>query len=188
MTGIGRAYYNFRYWGFPRQQLKVLNGTNTTYAEAGFLLQKEIPPVPEPCRFSVCSTTGLSSFSIVRASYEEMIAVAADSDSQTIIIDSRSPEKYAGKPGSTLIDRIGNSYVAFEGHIRTAANIDYKTVLVDQSIENPLLPQEVLEKVLNKNNLNENMKYFVYGTDAFDDSLLFLALDAVCPQLACEVI
>ena len=46
MTSIGRAYFNFRYWGFPRQQLKVLNGTSATYAAAGFALQTEDPPVP----------------------------------------------------------------------------------------------------------------------------------------------
>jgi len=129
MTETARAYFNFRYWGFPKQQLKVLNGTNATYAAGGFLLQTKTPPIPTPCKFSVCDTTGSDSFSAVRASLEEMLSAAADNDPDTIILDSRSPAEYAGTPGSTLFDSTADKYVAFEGHIRTAVNIDYKNLL-----------------------------------------------------------
>ena len=178
MTGISRAYFNFRYWGFPRQQLKVLNGTNATYAVAGFPLQAEDPPVPGPCQYSVCSTKGPASFSAVRASFAEMLAVAEDNDSKTIIIDSRPPEEYAGKPGSTPINKDKTGYVAFEGHLRTAVNLDYKTFLLEQSNGNPLLPQEDLLKILNKHNMDANKVSFVYGRNGQDDAVLFLALDA----------
>ncbi|KPJ98344.1 MAG: hypothetical protein AMJ60_08630 [Desulfobacterales bacterium SG8_35] len=178
MTAISRAYFNFRYWGFPRQQLKVLNGTSATYAAAGFALRTEAPPVPEPCQYSVCSTTGPASFSNVRASFADMLLVAEDNDVGTVIIDSRSPEEYSGKPGSTLLNRDKREYVAFEGHIRTAVNIDYQTLLVGQSNTNQLLPKEDLLQALNKHNLVGNNISFVYGKNGQDGSVLFLALDA----------
>ena len=178
MTSIGRAYFNFRYWGFPRQQLKVLNGTTATYAAAGFPLQNEAPPVPELCQYSVCSTKGPASFSNVRASFAEMLTVAEDNDPATIIIDSRSSEVYAGKPGSTLLNEEKNEYSVFEGHIRTAVNLEYKDLLLGQSNGNPLLPHEDLLKILNRHNIAGNKVNFLYGGGGQDDSVLFLALDA----------
>ena len=179
MNSIARAYFNFRYWGFPRQQLKVLNGTNATYAAAGSALQTDNPAVPEPCQYSVCRTKGLSSFSAVRASVTEMLSVAEDNNPLTIIIDSRPPAAYAGNPGGTLLNKDQNEYVAFEGHIRTAVNIDYKTLLSGQSNTNPLLPKEELLGALNKLDINGNRATFVYGSSGEGDAVLFLVLDAV---------
>ena len=35
MMNVGRAYFNFRYWGFPKERLKVLDGTKkATYRDA----------------------------------------------------------------------------------------------------------------------------------------------------------
>jgi 3-mercaptopyruvate sulfurtransferase SseA len=178
MTSISRAYFNFRYWGFPRQQLKVLNGTSATYAAAGFSLAPDKPPVPEPCQYSVCSTKGLASFSAVRASFAEMLSVAENNDSKTIIIDSRSPEEFSGKPGSTPLNKDKNEYVAFEGHVKTAVNLDYKTLLVDHSNGNPLLPHDDLARIMNYHNIDHNRISFVYGSNGQGGSVLFLALDA----------
>ena len=178
MTGIGRAYFNFRYWGFPRQQLKVLNGSSATYKAAGFALQTASPPAPAPCRYSVCSTRGISAFSAVRAPFAEMLLVTEDTDAGNTIIDTRSPAEYAGKPGTTLLNRDTNDYVAFEGHIQRAVNLDYKTFLVDQGNGNPLLPRQDLKLIMNKHNITENNISFVYGTNGLDGSVLFLALDA----------
>ena len=113
MTGIGRAYFNFRYWGFPRQQLKVLNVTNEDYAIAGFVLENETPPAPEPCQYTVCNLQLHSSVYTVRASLQEMIHVAEDNNPQTIIIDSRSPDEYGGNAGSTSVDAQEAEYVIF---------------------------------------------------------------------------
>lgn len=35
---VGRAYFTFRYWGFPKERLKVLDGLNAAYASAGYEL------------------------------------------------------------------------------------------------------------------------------------------------------
>lgn len=179
MSNIARAYFNFRYWGFPRQQLKVVNGTNLSYAAAGFTLHTENPAKPEFCQYSVCRTKGLSSFSAVRASFMEMLSVAEDNDPSSIIIDTRFSESYDGNPGSTLLNKDKSGYVTFEGHIRTAVNIDYKTLLTGQSNSDYLLPKEDLLNVLKKRDINENKISFVYGSGGKEDSVLFLVLDAV---------
>ncbi|NOR26027.1 MAG: hypothetical protein GQ542_16910, partial [Desulforhopalus sp.] len=179
MTSIGRAYFNFHYWGFPRQQLKVLNGTNATYAAAGFALQTENSSIQEPCQYSVCSTRGSHSFSAVRASFAEMISLLEDNDPATIIIDARTSAEYAGNPGSTLLNNEKNEYVVFEGHLRTAVNIDYKSLLIGESNTNQLLPKEDLLSALNKYNIDENKISYVYGKNGEDGSVLFLVLDAV---------
>jgi 3-mercaptopyruvate sulfurtransferase SseA len=178
MTGIGRAYFNFRYWGFPRQQLKVLNGTTTTYGAAGFALQTENPPVPVPCQYSVCNTRNLSSFSAVRASLAEMIAQAEDSTAESTILDTRSSAEYAGTPGSTIVNRENNEYVTFEGHLKRAVNVDYKTLLVEQSPGNPLIPKEDLEKIMNRKNIDGKNISYVYGRNGQEDGVAYLALDA----------
>jgi 3-mercaptopyruvate sulfurtransferase SseA len=179
MTEIARAYFNFRYWGFPKQQLKVLNGTNTTYTARGFSLQTETPSFSAPCQFSVCNTTGSDSFSAVRASLEEMFTIAADNNPDTIIIDSRSSEEYAGTPGSTLLDSTANKFVVFEGHIRTAVNIDYKSLLAAQGNNVFLASKKDLITILTRHYIDKNKKIFVYGSSPPEDSLLFLVLDAV---------
>lgn len=179
MTEIARAYFNFRYWGFPKQQLKVLNGTKATYAARGFSLQTKTPPVPVPCQFSVCNTTGSDSFSAVRASLEEMLSVAADNDPDTIILDSRSPAEYAGTPGSTLLDSTADKYVTFEGHIRTAVNINYKSLLVAQDSKVFLASKEDIMTILSRDDIDKNKRIFVYGSKPPEDSLLFLILDAL---------
>ncbi len=179
MTSVSRAYFNFRYWGFPRQQLKVMNGTSSTYAAAGFNLQTEIPPAPEPCRYDLCSSQSPSSFSAVRASFEEMVSQAEDNRAETVIIDIRSPAEYNGTPGSTLLNKERNEYAVFEGHVKKAINLDYRTLLVGQNVVNPLLPQDDLKRIMNRLRGDDKKISIVYGSNGLEGSVAFLALDAV---------
>ena len=107
-----------------------------------------------------------------------MLAVAEDKIPETIIIDSRSPDEYAGKPGSTLINKDRNEYVAFEGHIRTAVNMDYKTLLVKHDNPESSPAHGRFGAVLNKHKIDEKNISFVYGRNGHEDAVLFLALDA----------
>lgn len=47
-----RAYYNFRYWGFPKERLKVLQGGDAGWTAAGYTLTTDVPTVV-PSEFSV---------------------------------------------------------------------------------------------------------------------------------------
>ena len=40
-----RAYFTFRYWGFPKERLKVLNGGDDAWETAGHTLTTEVPTV-----------------------------------------------------------------------------------------------------------------------------------------------
>jgi len=42
---IARAYFTFRYWGFPKERLKVLNGGDNAWEDAGFTLDAVTPTV-----------------------------------------------------------------------------------------------------------------------------------------------
>jgi 3-mercaptopyruvate sulfurtransferase SseA len=178
LTGIGRAYFNFRYWGFPRQQLKVLNSTMKGYRAAGYPLQREAPPSPEISLYSVCSAPGLSAFSAIRASLAEMLKLAEKTADGVIIVDSRPAAAYEGSPGSTLLDRETQAYAAFEGHVKNALNLDSRLLLVAGNEARQLLPKDDLQKVMQAHHIIEDKISFVYGSNGQEDSLLFLALDA----------
>ena len=179
MMQIGRAYFNFRYWGFPRQSLKVLNSTNATYAASGFALQTATPPTPEPCSYSVCKVLSRTSFSDVRASFQEMILVSEDNDPGTVIIDSRSADEYSGKAGGTQVNRQKGIYVVFEGHIKTAVNQDHKVLLEEQSSSNPVLFKDDLAAIFKEINIDKTTTSFVYSRTGPGAAVTFLALDAM---------
>ena len=91
MLAIGRAYFIFRYWGFPKQRLKVMNGTNATYSEAGFPLETSGPPEPEDSPYTLCN---LAQNTSLRTSLSEMISIAEDTDPESVVIDARTSNEY----------------------------------------------------------------------------------------------
>ncbi len=167
MLAIGRAYFIFRYWGFPKQRLKVMNGTNATYVEAGFPLEKAVPPEPERSDFSVCSLTQNSS---LRASISDMIEIAEDADPESVVIDVRTSNEYSGISGAPE---------AFVGHIKTAVNLNYTGLLVDESSSNPLLPSQDIISIMDATGIDRTKTAYVYCHTGWRASVMFLALDAV---------
>jgi 3-mercaptopyruvate sulfurtransferase SseA len=172
MMHIGRAYFNFRYWGFPKKRLRVLNGTNATYEAAGYTLETVAPPAPTPSTYSVCDLPQNTS---VRTSLEEMIAVAEDSDETTVVIDARSAGEYAGDPGST---RVSTDYVAFEGHIKTAVHQEWSTLMVSGG-NGELLPKADLETAMSAIGVDSGDTTYSYCRTSWRAAATFLALDAV---------
>lgn len=93
-----RLWWTLRYWGFPRDNLKVLNGGNKAYAMAGNPLQKGItlPPIT-PSTLSVSDLP--RKFFSERIGLGELIALVdsgrtklADDDAEkVVVIDTRQP-------------------------------------------------------------------------------------------------
>ncbi|MDD2272731.1 MAG: selenite/tellurite reduction operon rhodanese-like protein ExtH [Desulfuromonadaceae bacterium] len=95
-----RAYFTFRYWGFPKDRLKVLNGGDDAWANAAYTLTSVVPEIT-PSTYSVRNiyTGNYSSFGL-RYSIGDMIALVdkvnlgtestADPDGITIL-DARGP-------------------------------------------------------------------------------------------------
>jgi len=179
MMNVGRAYFNFRYWGFPKERLKVLDGTkNATYRDAaGYALSDVATPLPTPSTYSVANLTPDVS---VRASMEEMIAYAQDSDPFTVIIDARSADEYNGVAHSTSVSSgPPRTYVAFEGHVKTAEHQEYVTLHQDGNRSNPLLPEDELIAAMTAINMDEDSTGISYCRTSWRAAIHFLALDAV---------
>jgi len=169
-----RAYYNFRYWGFPRSKLRVLNGfVDTTWADAGYPLQFEAPPTPEPSTYSVCYLK--QDPDRFRAPFEDMITVAADNDPKTVVIDTRSNEEYSGDNYKTAGSESGK-YVAFEGHIRGAKWLEY-TNLLDS--DGKLLSDTDLKNAFDSIGVDGTTTAYPYCRTSWRAAIAFLALDGV---------
>jgi thiosulfate/3-mercaptopyruvate sulfurtransferase len=114
-----RSYWIFRYWGFPKEKLKLLDGINFSW-EAAYGLTTEVPPAPVPSTYSVKNNAALRTD--LRASLLDMINVAEGRVANAIPIDMRSSAtdgSYAGKRGSTTgVFNPGSDFTAFEGHLK----------------------------------------------------------------------
>jgi len=127
MLNIGTTYFTFRYWGFPKERLKVMNGTNATYAAAGFSLENTVPPAPTASTYSVCQLTQNTS---MRASLSDMISLSEGSVLNGLAWDVRTPDEYNGVAGKTAGPSGASvGFTAFEGHLKGAVNLNYTTLL-----------------------------------------------------------
>ena len=178
MMNVGRAYFNFRYWGFPKERLRVLNGTKSaTYVtDAGYTLATTATTLPTPSTYSVSQLTPEVS---VRATMEDMISYAQDSDPSTVIIDARSDNEYNGVTRSTKVDTSIPTYVAFEGHIATAEHQEYTTLHQDGNRANPLLSTADLITAMEAIGVDKNATGISYCRTSWRAAIQFLALDAV---------
>lgn len=128
LLNVSAAYFNFRYWGFPKNRLKVLDRTNAAYETAGFTLQTTVPPAPASSSYSVCQLTQNTS---LRAPLSEMINVAEGAVPNVAIWDVRAPNEFNGVAGSTTgpSGSATTGFVAFEGHVKGAVNLNFNTHL-----------------------------------------------------------
>lgn len=125
---VGRLYFNFRYWGFPKNRLKVLNGLDGAY-KSKYGLVTTVPAITA----STYSVRNNPSFrDDLRVSLQEMIQYADTQPSNTVVIDGRGSNvpdggthSYDGDPMKTKGVFSSQTYtttdhVAFEGHIKGA--------------------------------------------------------------------
>ncbi len=129
-----RAYWIFRYWGFPKEKLKVLDGINFSYG-ALYGLTTDASPAPVPSTYSVRNNARLRTD--LRASLADMIKVAEGKVANAVPIDMRTAAtsgSYSGRRGSTqgVFSPRSTSpdfdYVTFEGRIKGAKAMDYTTL------------------------------------------------------------
>ncbi|MDA8104958.1 MAG: selenite/tellurite reduction operon rhodanese-like protein ExtH [Nitrospiraceae bacterium] len=175
LMALGRAYFNFRYWGFPKERLRVLDGFNDTYSKAGFTLDTTVPSAPPASTYSVCQLQTQSDR--FRAPLAEMITVAEDNDPKTVVLDARSPNEYNGVAGSTAGPTgASGGYVAFEGHVRTAVSQNYTTLL---GSDGRLLPKNDLISLFNAAGASSSTMSYSYCRTSYRAAITFLALDGV---------
>jgi len=117
MVCASRLWWTLYYWGFSPEKLRLLDGSNKGYADAGYPLQKGIDqPAVTPSHFSVAklSTRRLH----IRVGLDEMITLVDNgktSRGDVYLLDARQPpaayylkdERTAdGTPGSDAIPDI----------------------------------------------------------------------------------
>ncbi len=159
MLNMGTAYFTFRYWGFPKERLKVMNGTNSTYAAAGFSLEKTVPPAPLASNYSVCQLTQNTS---MRASLSDMISLAEGAVPNGLAWDVRTADEYNGVPGKTLGPSASatTGYTAFEGHVKGAVNLNYTTLLSADG--KTILDTDTIKAALNAIGVTADKRTHVY--------------------------
>jgi thiosulfate/3-mercaptopyruvate sulfurtransferase len=124
-----RAYWTFRYWGFAKEKLKLLDGINFAW-NAAYGLAPGDPPTPTPSTYSVKNNAQLRTD--LRASLGVMINVAEGKVANAVPVDMRTSEtdgSYIGKRGQTpgMFNPTGD-FVAFEGRLKGAKALNYTTM------------------------------------------------------------
>lgn len=124
---LTRGYATFRYWGFPKNRLKVLDGGNKAWKAAGYAMTTAIPTITK-------STYGVTPDNVsrirtdLRASLPEMIAAVTAGTATNDFIDGRATSPAVPGPTTDLID--GTKYVVFEGLVKGGRAYSY-TNLID---------------------------------------------------------
>lgn len=126
-----RTYWTFRYWGFSKEKLKLLDGINFAW-KALYGLTPGDPLTPAPSSYSVKNNARLRTD--LRASLSDMINVAEGKVANAVPVDMRSAPtdgSYIGRRGSTtgVFGPSGADYVTFEGRLKGAKALLYTDML-----------------------------------------------------------
>ncbi|MBT1075344.1 selenite/tellurite reduction operon rhodanese-like protein ExtH [Geobacter grbiciae] len=110
LWNLTRGYTTFRYWGFPKERLKVLDGGNKAWMAAGYDWTPAAPSIPKTT-YSVTPNGVNRVQADLRASLSEMIAAVTAGEKD--FIDGR------GSLAAGTTDLLDTSkYVVFEGRIK----------------------------------------------------------------------
>jgi 3-mercaptopyruvate sulfurtransferase SseA len=157
-----RAYFTFRYWGFPKEKLKLLDGVNFSWA-ASYGLTTDMPPTPVPSTYSVKNNAALRTD--LRASLLDMINVTEGRVANAVPIDMRSVAttgSYAGVRGSTAgVFNPVSDYTVFEGHLKGGKALLY-TDMFDAGQQYRFKPADALAKMFTDVNIDGTKYTHVY--------------------------
>ena len=190
---VGRAYWMFRYWGFSKDRLKVLNGLNAAYADAYGL--STASPTINASTYSVRSNVSFRGD--LRASLMDMINFADGKDTNTVVCDTRGQDgdgydtksSYSGDAKQTtgvwtvVAPKVSPNYVAFEGHINGAvalnSNFFYKKVTGTTYTYQVLLSPADMAAMLASHGITSADTIIVHCRTGVIASGAFVAIDAV---------
>lgn len=123
---LTRGYTTLRYWGFPKNRLKVLDGGNKAWKAAGYAMTTAIPTITKS---TYCVTPDNVSRirTDLRASIPEMIAAVSAGTATNDFIDGRATSPTVPGPTTDLID--GTKYVVFEGLVKGGRAYSYSNLI-----------------------------------------------------------
>ncbi len=170
---MGSAYYDLRYWGIPKKQLKVVNGLIKDYKTAGYAWDTNTP-APAGGTYSVCNLDQSTSIDEVRAPLQEMMSVAKDNDANTVILDVRNLNEYNGENAT--------SDTSFSGRIRTAVLATYTDMITNGSSNAAgakIKSAADLKTYLEAKGASSAKQHYVHCRTSIRAGVGFLAIDAM---------
>ncbi|MEJ2032771.1 MAG: selenite/tellurite reduction operon rhodanese-like protein ExtH [Deltaproteobacteria bacterium] len=185
---VGRAYWTFRYWGFPKDRLKVLNGLDAAYADQYGLTDAASPAIT-PSTYSVQQNPSFRGD--LRASLGDMIDIADGNVPNAVVMDTRGEDgdgynttsSYSGDPMKTSGVWTKGTYVVFEGHINGGialnAKFFFETVTGTTQTYQVFLPASDMAALLAANGVDSTQKVVVHCRTGVIASGVFVAIDSV---------
>lgn len=175
-----RGYWTFRYWGFSKEKLKVLDGINCDYGKK-FTMSTTTTPAPTPSTYSIRDNSLLRND--LRASLSEMIDLADGKIANAIPVDFRGPTgSYAGTAGSTTgvfgITGGPTDYTVFEGRVKGAKTLLWSSML-DSANNYKFLSQSDLTSKLTAIGVDSTKTSYVYCRTGVIASSAFFVLDGI---------
>ncbi len=169
-----RAYWTFRYWGFPKERLKLLNGGSDAFAAAYPELMSDVVPNPTPSTYSVRNLAGLNDD--LRASVSEMIEIVKGLPTSTtdIVFDARGSSYYTGSNATSGL-LLSGSKVVFDGHPEGGQYLSQGELFTDGKYKTAA----EIEALFAAKGWDASKKTTVYCTSGYSATPLFFALDAI---------
>ncbi len=168
-----RAYWTFRYWGFPKSHLKLLNGGNNAFAAAYPSLMNQNVPSPTPSTYSVRNLAGLNDD--LRASVGEIIEIIKTlPDSTTnIVFDARGDAYYLGTKATSGL--LGGDVVVVDGHPEGGQYLSQGELFTSGKFKTA----DEIQALFAAKGWDASKKATVYCTSGYSATPLFFALDAI---------
>jgi 3-mercaptopyruvate sulfurtransferase SseA len=123
---LTRGYATFRYWGFPKNRLKVLDGGNKAWKAAGYAMTTVAPTITKSSYVATPNNINRVRTDL-RASLPEMIAAVSAGTATNDFIDGRATSPTVPGPTTDLID--GTKYVVFEGLVKGGRAYSYANLI-----------------------------------------------------------
>lgn len=171
-----RAYWTFRYWGFPKERLKLLNGGNTAFATEypALMTTPDDAPTPTPSTYSVRNLEYLNDD--LRASIGELInIIKSDLTTSTtdIVFDARGDAYYTGTRATSGL--VGGDIVVVDGHPDGGQFLSQGELFDAGKFKTAA----EIEALFAAKGWSADKKTTVYCTSGYSATPLFFAIDAI---------
>lgn len=172
-----RAYWTFRYWGFPQACLKVLDGGKAAWTAAGNTLTSDAT-VATASTFSVQDMGAINAD--LRMSIGELISQLDDDTIMNgvdyLTIDARGNGATSGYMGTSATSTLIEGFVVFDGHPAGGIGIS-QAVLFDS--DGTFLPADEIKQKFIDAGWQEGMPVITYCTSGYSCTPIFFALEAI---------
>ncbi|MDY0269556.1 selenite/tellurite reduction operon rhodanese-like protein ExtH [Trichloromonas sp.] len=181
---VGRAYFLLRYWGFPKDRIKILDGFDSAWTDAGFALTADAPAVSRS-DFSVCELPQFRDD--LRGGLSEVIAAIENQTMQ--VVDFRGDAMPAATAGVFADDRDGDGtaeadFVVFEGTMKGGKYYSWSKLVNPDRVtgtadDKRFVTPDVLTAEFAAAGIDNSKKLITMCRTAMIASAGFLAVDAI---------